>query len=108
MNRIMKKLLTIIALFVFCVTVNAQNTKQQETQLEDNTSSTPIKVNKNIQSGDVNGDGEISITDFVIVIEFIISGSISDDFHKDSADMDGDGEITFVDCGLLKNKILDN
>ena len=50
-------------------------------------------------SGDVNGDGEINITDITALIDAMISGRYSAE-----ADVNGDGEITINDI----NKVIDS
>lgn len=57
--------------------------------------------------GDVNSDGEISITDVCMVIERI-KGIIPTGFKRADADMDGDGEITVKDLNKIVEIVLSN
>lgn len=51
--------------------------------------------------GDVNGDGEVTITDAMQVVQMAQSGS-----YADAADMNYDGKVTVSDAELIINKIL--
>ena len=55
--------------------------------------------------GDVNGDGEVSITDINTSIEIIL-GSITDRAMVERADINGDGEVSITDINALLNIIL--
>lgn len=55
--------------------------------------------------GDVNNDGEISVTDVVASTNFILSMT-SDDFVTEVADINGDGDVTVTDIVGLTNMIL--
>lgn len=48
------------------------------------------------QLGDANGDGEISITDAVVTIDYILSGGTTDIIFS-TADVNGDNVITITD-----------
>ncbi len=50
--------------------------------------------------GDVNGDGEVNITDITHIIDKINNQS-ADDFNERAADLNGDGEINITDVTLL-------
>jgi hypothetical protein len=56
--------------------------------------------------GDVNGDGQVTITDVVKTIYFIL-GNSSSDFDFAAADVNGDGEITITDVGSIINTVLE-
>ena len=47
--------------------------------------------------GDVNGDGKVSITDVVAIID-VIAGTITDANQVAAADVNGDGRPTITDC----------
>lgn len=50
-----------------------------------------------VTKGDLNGDGEVSITDVVLIID-VIAGEITDASKVEAADVNGDGEVTITDC----------
>ena len=47
--------------------------------------------------GDLNGDGTVSITDVVLIID-VIAGEITDANKVAAADVNGDGDVTITDC----------
>lgn len=55
--------------------------------------------------GDVNGDGEVSITDINTTIEIILGG-ITNGTMIERADVNGDGEVSITDINKLINIIL--
>ena len=55
--------------------------------------------------GDVNGDGEMSVTDVGMMISYIL-GKKPSGFHWYAADVNEDDEITVTDVGVLITKIL--
>lgn len=55
--------------------------------------------------GDANGDGTITISDAVAVVNYVL-GNHSDIFVFDAANMDGDSEITISDAFAIVNIIL--
>ncbi len=60
---------------------------------------------KIIETGDANGDGSITITDAVAIVNKIL-GNESADFNFNAADVNGDGEITITDAVGVVNIIL--
>jgi hypothetical protein len=50
-----------------------------------------------VTKGDLNDDGEVSITDVVLIID-VIAGEITDANKVAAADVNGDGEVTITDC----------
>ena len=50
--------------------------------------------------GDVNGDGEINMSDVTYLIQYIL-GNPADDFNADAADVNEDGEIGMPDVMFL-------
>ena len=58
-----------------------------------------------VQIADANGDGKISITDAVSVVNFIL-GNASANFVNAAADVNGDGKITITDAVAIVNIIL--
>ena len=61
---------------------------------------------KSFTPGDVNDDGEITVSDAVVTISQIL-GITSTTFNYDAADMTGDGEITVADVTKIISAILD-
>ena len=55
--------------------------------------------------GDVNNDGQVTITDAVGIVNYIL-GNPAKDFNEDAADVNGDGEITITDAVGVVNIIL--
>ena len=58
-------------------------------------------------TGDANGDGKVTITDAVAIVNYIL-GNPSADFNKDAADVSGDGNITITDAVGVVNIILNS
>ena len=58
-----------------------------------------------IKVGDANGDGKISITDAVAVVNKLL-GKPSVNFRADAADVTGDGKITITDAVAIVNIVL--
>ena len=56
-------------------------------------------------SGDINHDGEVSISDLVIVNRYV-NGKETKAYDLRWADMDGDGDITLVDVATIEDIIL--
>ena len=57
--------------------------------------------------GDANGDGVVTITDAVAVVDYILDNP-SADFFKPAADVSGDGDITITDAVGIVDIILKN
>lgn len=61
----------------------------------------------NIKIGDVNGDGKISPTDYVLIKNHIMQIKLLEsDKEKQSADVNKDGKISPTDYVLIKNHIM--
>ena len=58
-----------------------------------------------ITIGDVNGDGEINISDVVVLIDYLLNGT-DDGINLDAADIDTDGAITISDVTNLIDLLL--
>lgn len=58
-----------------------------------------------IAPGDANGDGKISITDAVGIVNYIL-GNPSSNFHSEAADVNGDGKVSITDAVGVVNMIL--
>lgn len=59
-----------------------------------------------IEAGDVNGDGELSVTDVVLLVNAVMDSSGISDIKK--YDMDGDGELSVTDVVILVNTVMSN
>ena len=82
----MKKLLTLLAFVLVAFTGNAQST----------------------QKGDVNGDGDVSVNDVAMIVNYIL-GNENSNFIIANADVNGDGEITIADVmGTVSTILGDN
>lgn len=55
--------------------------------------------------GDVNGDGDITVTDVGMMISYILGGS-PEGFNPSAADVNNDGQVTVTDVGALITMIL--
>lgn len=64
--------------------------------------------NNNILKGDVNRDGKITSSDYVLIKNHIMGTSILSEEAKIYADYNGDGKITSSDYVLIKNYIMSN
>ena len=82
----MKKLFTILALMLVAFTANAQIAKWMK----------PSKVSSAILKGDTNGDGEITVADVMLTVNYAL-GKQGESFNAANADVNGDGEITIAD-----------
>lgn len=58
-----------------------------------------------VMVGDSNGDGKISITDAVVVVNYILNKP-SSNFVSEAADVNMDGKISITDAVVIVNKIL--
>ena len=57
------------------------------------------------KSGDVNGDGEVNVSDINVVIDIILGGNVNDDVRR-RADVNNDGEIGLSDINMIIDVIL--
>ena len=58
-----------------------------------------------VPHGDVNGDGEVNITDVNCIISVILGGL---DIYEGRADVDADGEVIIADINAVIRIILGN
>ncbi|MEE1282622.1 MAG: dockerin type I repeat-containing protein [Acutalibacteraceae bacterium] len=58
-------------------------------------------------TGDINNDGEISITDVISVLKYVISSIDLTDKQLANADLNKDSEVTVIDAILLQKMILE-
>ena len=55
------------------------------------------EASSSVMIGDLTGDGRVSITDIVMMID-VIAGIITDANQKAAADVNGDGNVSITDC----------
>ena len=55
--------------------------------------------------GDVNGDGEVNVSDVVALANFAM-GEIPEGFIKEAADLNNDGEVNIGDVVQLANNVM--
>ena len=55
--------------------------------------------------GDVDGDGEVSISDVSVLVDYLLQGD-QVQIYLENADVDGDGEVTISDVSALIDKLL--
>ena len=72
----------------------------------------PVSENNNgatsYAKGDVNGDGRISSSDYVLIKNYIMGSGNLSEVAKQSADYNNDGKITSSDYVLIKNYIMNH
>ena len=66
-----------------------------------------IILTPNFIKGDANGDGKVTITDAVAIVNYIL-GNPSGNFNINAADVSGDGNITITDAVGVVNIILND
>ncbi|MBR6978385.1 MAG: dockerin type I repeat-containing protein [Prevotella sp.] len=96
----MKKLLLIIAvLMVIPAAMTAQTAKTRQGK------GAPSKLSTTTAIGDVNGDGDVNVTDVTLLVGHIL-GNENSNFIIENADVNGDGDITVTDVTKLVGNIL--
>ena len=77
-----------------------------------NSNSTNTNINNSTSNstkkGDVNGDGKITSSDYVLIKNHIMGTSILNSEQQNYADYNEDGKITSSDYVLIKNYIMNN
>ena len=64
---------------------------------------TAVLTVKEAESGDVNGDSEITIADINSLIDMVLAGVV---VNARRADVNGDGEVNIADINAVINMIL--
>jgi Dockerin type I repeat./Ricin-type beta-trefoil lectin domain. len=80
-------------------TILVYNSESEVKQLE-------VTVKEKIVDGDVNKDGNLDVTDVVMLQKWILSGKGAKLTNAKAADLNGDGVVDVFDLGLLKRKLL--
>ena len=60
-----------------------------------------------VPEGDVNADGQVTVTDIAALIDIIMENTVPDAFTAAVADLNGDGEITVTDVSALISLIME-
>ena len=88
------------------ITTALQGSRAEEIWVQNDDGQPILKLFDNsFIRGDVNGDGEVSITDVVILVNKILNKEV-DTFNMRAADLNGDDQITITDAVSLVNIIL--
>lgn len=87
-------------LYLVPINEGSNNNQNNNTNNEQNNNST------NILKGDVNKDGKITSSDYVLIKNHIMGINLLSDDVKVYADYNGDGKITSTDYVLIKNHIM--
>ena len=82
---------------------NSGNTNNGNSGDTGNTGETPT-----VKKGDVNRDGKITSSDYVLIKNYIMEASSLNGAAKQAADYNGDGKITSSDYVLIKDYIMNN
>jgi hypothetical protein len=61
---------------------------------------------KAVLLGDVNMDGNVSIADATVLIDYLLGGGVLDAFNEAAADLNGDEAISIADVTILIDKLL--
>lgn len=78
---------------------------------------TAVYLVENVESepevvlGDVNGDGSLSISDAIVLIDFLLNSSgqaNGEKFNIDGADVNGDGRVSILDVTILIDVLLES
>ena len=86
------------------------NIKNVELTTEEGQAVHPLDVSstlsvKNFTMGDTNGDGDITITDAVAIISYILGNNVAS-FVSNAADVNDDGDITITDAVAIIKMVL--
>ena len=75
----------------------------------ENTSMPRTSIYKKVDSssllGDANNDGQVTISDATLVVEYVLSGKAAS-FNFQNADVNGDGQVNITDASLIVGMIL--
>ena len=71
-------------------------------------SQSPVAIYRKVTAllGDANGDGDVSLTDVTLTVNYVLNNGEVDGFVFVNADIDGDGEITVTDVMSIVDIIL--
>jgi hypothetical protein len=57
--------------------------------------------------GDVNGDGEVNMKDYMMLARYVLGRSGAENINLTAADVNGDGEVTMRDYMIIANHVLE-
>ncbi len=60
-----------------------------------------------VMLGDVNGDGKVKATDYILIKNYIMDGTGLNEYQLKAADVNKDGKVKSTDYVLIKNYIMD-
>lgn len=70
------------------------------------TTNTSCGANPSIKKGDVNGDGKVSSSDYLMIRDYIMGSYNLKDNYKLAADVTGDGKVTSADYLKIRDYIM--
>ena len=76
-----------------------ETTQSSKTEPTDNTAT-------EVQAGDVNVDGELSVTDVISLQKYVLNLTAYNSAQMQAADLNKDNEVDVYDLGLLKHTLL--
>lgn len=59
-------------------------------------------------TGDIDGNGKLTVTDLSQLKDYIMTGKSLDGIYYEAADINGDGKITLTDLSLMKELLLNS
>ena len=97
----MKKLLPLLiaALMIIPTAITAQTAKTRQWKYA------PFVLSTSTLKGDVNGDGDVNITDVALMVNHIL-GTTSSSFNETVADLNNDEDVNVTDVVMLVDIIL--
>ena len=82
------------------IDIDMRNTLKQMIEVDFTTES-----GSEVKPGDVNGDGEVNVSDVVALANFAM-GETPEGFVKEAGDLNNDGEMNVSDVVILANKVM--
>jgi hypothetical protein len=67
-----------------------------------------VEMEYTFKPGDANGDGVVSYSDVVAVLNRIIGGASDEHFVETAADVNNDGQVTVTDALMIVDMILED
>ena len=68
-----------------------------------------IKENFTVKvTGDIDGNGKVTVTDLSQLKDYIMTGKSLDGIYYEAADINGDGKVTLTDLSLMKELLLNS
>ena len=98
-----------VFVFAFCLMAEARVRLMEECLPQSsifNSQSSIFNFQSSILKGDANGDGDVNISDVVLLVNKVL-GAPSSVFIAANCDMNSDGDINVSDVSILINLILE-